>query len=129
MKRQGFIVIIVLMIIFAILHSGETTNCYVCDSLLSETCESNPKASNVMDCGVKGICLKCNYEIGKHNPILRSCFKFGQTTSLYDDSNGVPDKFECTTCVTDFCNNANALSTGIVTLGCLALFWTIRNLV
>lgn len=70
-------------------------------------------------------------EIGKENPLQRSCFGFGSGQSdvgrwTFDASNGVPEKFECTTCETDLCNNANALSTGMVTLGCLALFWTIR---
>ncbi|KAL6437708.1 hypothetical protein ACFW04_004232 [Cataglyphis niger] len=126
MKRQDFIVITVLMIMFAILHSGETTKCYVCDSHLKETCESHPEPSDVMDCGFKGVCLKCNYEIGKQSSIQRTCFKFEQVGSVFDASNGMPDGFECTTCDMDLCNNANALSTGMVTLGCLALFWTIR---
>lgn len=37
-------------------------------------------------------------------------------------------KFDCNSCDTNLCNNANALPTslGVVALGCLALFWTIR---
>ncbi|KAM0735472.1 hypothetical protein ACS0PU_010620 [Formica fusca] len=121
MERQGFTVITVLIIIFAILHSGETKRCYSCNSVNSETCASNPSEFETTECNL--FCVKCDYEmLTGATGVQRNCGVL-TVTSLE-----LATKFDCNSCDTNLCNNANALPTslGVVALGCLALFWTIR---
>ncbi|CAL1689019.1 unnamed protein product [Lasius platythorax] len=122
MERQGFTAITILVIIFAIVHSGETRKCYDCNSRDSNTCASTPLNSETIECNTSNYnCVKCHYEtLDGTMTVRRFC------GLIFDPFASVVTKIDCSTCTTDLCNNANAMSTNMVAVGCLALFWAIR---
>ncbi|XP_072756983.1 uncharacterized protein [Anoplolepis gracilipes] len=124
MVKQSFTAITIIIIIFVILsgivYIAESKRCYNCNSRESDTCASSPLPSETIECMRGYNCVKCDYEI-LNGAVITSRF-CGILFVPFETAT----KSACNTCDTDFCNNANAVSTSMVALGCLVLFWAIR---
>ncbi|GAB1862411.1 Protein quiver [Camponotus japonicus] len=120
MEIRSFLITI-LVIAFALLHYGEATKCYMCDSRISKTCANEPSPKEVVECPVNTNCGICNYKLSNGTEIfVRSC-----SFNILPEAITI-DSTSCLMCDKDYCNNANMATVSMTALGCLVSFWAIR---
>ncbi|XP_011862943.1 PREDICTED: CD59 glycoprotein-like [Vollenhovia emeryi] len=124
MQRQDrfFVVIIFLVTVLSIFHSGEALQCYYCDSKTGPLCPS-PRA--VVTCPSDMLCTVYTVKISGAEITERFC---GFPNACEHLERGPYTKY-CRQCNTNLCNAAaiNTLSTILMlTSGLITLSWTIQ---
>ncbi|XP_011643788.1 uncharacterized protein LOC105431353 [Pogonomyrmex barbatus] len=127
MEGQHRFFVIAILVLFSILHSGETLKCYNCYTKGSQTCEDKLTLlpSETVDCSESHCAILKYNETDGTLIIRRTCLAATCDEAMRQDKN----LKECWTCDTDLCNASASNVVSIITIigsGLIALLLSMR---
>ncbi|KAL6268754.1 hypothetical protein P5V15_001879 [Pogonomyrmex californicus] len=120
--------VIAILVLFSILHSGETLKCYNCHTRGSQTCKDKLTLlpNETVDCSESCAILKSDKTLPDGtSDIRRTCL----TPDKCDEAMKQDTNLKCWTCDTDLCNTSASNAVSIITIigsGLIALLLSMR---